>query len=101
MQDDTRDGPPVLTGRVVRAARSLLGWRQEDLGLHAGCSAISVRFYETGRSQSAKMSLAMTGAFASAGVRFDISESRIEIVQDVSVPVLPPELPSKMGVTSS
>ena len=97
MQDDTRDGQLVLTGRVVRAARSLLGWRQEDLGLHAGCSAVAVRFYETGRSQTVKMSLAMMRAFASAGVRFDISESRIEIVQDVSAPILPPELPSEMG----
>jgi hypothetical protein len=93
MKGDTRAGAVMLTGRVVRAARSLLGWRQEDLGLHAGCSAVSVRFYEADRSQTVKTSLALESAFASAGVRFNITESRIEIVQDRGAPVLPLELP--------
>ena len=60
----------LLSGPLVRAARVLLGWRQEDLAEKIGKAAITVRLYENGRIQSAKTSAAIEKVYKASGIKF-------------------------------
>lgn len=74
----------VLPGRLVRAARVLLGWRQEDLGEKIGKAAITVRLYENGRSQSATTSAAIEKVYKASGIIFTSRRGMITITIDTN-----------------
>lgn len=42
-----KPAPSPLTGRIIRAARALLGWTQGDLAEHAGVSLVTVQKIES------------------------------------------------------
>ena len=62
---------PILRGRVLRAARTLVDWSQARLACEACISRATVNAVETGRmSRECPACLAMVGALECAGVQF-------------------------------
>jgi transcriptional regulator with XRE-family HTH domain len=62
---------PVSRGRVLHAARALLGWTQARVAGEAGVSTAAVTALEVGRPGSRARSVAaVTAALERAGVRF-------------------------------
>ena len=61
----------VMHGRLVRAARVLLGWNQEQLAGAAGVSVGTIRDLENGRSSPrGRCARAIRRALEHGGVRF-------------------------------
>ena len=61
----------MITGRQVRAARSLLEWKAEDLAREAGLTRVTVSKIESGLVQPQEKTLAaIVGAFDKYGVEF-------------------------------
>jgi transcriptional regulator with XRE-family HTH domain len=61
----------VITGAQIRAARSLLGWKQTDLAKASGVSEISIKNIERGATDPRGSTLAsLQNAFTEAGVIF-------------------------------
>jgi transcriptional regulator with XRE-family HTH domain len=62
---------PVSRGRLLRAARDLLGWTQARVAHEAGVSTAAVTALEVGRRGPRRGSVAaITAALERAGVRF-------------------------------
>jgi DNA-binding XRE family transcriptional regulator len=62
---------PVSRGRLLHAARALLGWTQARVAHEAGVSTAAVTALEVGRPGPRRGSVAaITAAFERAGVRF-------------------------------
>ncbi|NIA68462.1 helix-turn-helix transcriptional regulator [Pelagibius litoralis] len=60
-----------MTPRQCRAARSLLGWTQQELVEASGVSMTSVRNFERGASQPIRANLAaLKAALESGGIVF-------------------------------
>ena len=58
-----------MIGAQIRAARSLLGWKQTDLAVAAGVSEISVKNIERGATDARGSTLAkIQAAFEAAGL---------------------------------
>jgi transcriptional regulator with XRE-family HTH domain len=61
----------MITAEQCRAARGLLGWKQQDLARHAGIGVVTVHQVEAGASQPRRATLAVIRkAFEAAGVEF-------------------------------
>ena len=61
----------MITPRQIRAARSLIGWKQSDLAAASGVSEISVKNIERGATDPRASTLgALQKAFLEAGVVF-------------------------------
>ena len=62
---------PMISGRQIRAARALVGWKQRELAAAAGISEISIKNAERGLVDSRGSTLnAIQQAFDRAGVIF-------------------------------
>jgi hypothetical protein len=62
----------VLTPRLCKAGRALLGWLQTDLSEHSGVGIATIRAYESeARGISKLMLVALERAFTDAGLEFD------------------------------
>jgi transcriptional regulator with XRE-family HTH domain len=62
---------PVISGRQIRAARALLGWKQLDLAKGAGVSEITIKNIERGVTDARGSTLAaIQDAFYKAGIVF-------------------------------
>jgi len=60
-----------VTPRQCRAARALLGWKQDVLAYRSGVSASAITHFESGRSRTYPRNIeAMETALNRAGVRF-------------------------------
>lgn len=60
-----------MTPRQCRAARALLGWKQEVLSFRSGVSISAVTQFESGRSRTYPRNIeAMQVALERAGARF-------------------------------
>jgi len=68
----------MISGRQIRAARALVGWKQRELAAAAGISEISIKNAERGLVDSRGSTLnAIQQAFDRAGVIFlDNSDTR-------------------------
>lgn len=63
--------PTVLTPRLCKAARALLGWRQEELAAASGIGLGMIRHFEAeARPTKRPLILALERAFTDAGVVF-------------------------------
>jgi transcriptional regulator with XRE-family HTH domain len=61
----------MISGKQIRAARALLGWKQRELATAAGISEVSIKNVERGVVDSRGSTLnAIQGAFDRAGVIF-------------------------------
>ena len=61
----------MITPSQIRAARSLIGWKQTDLAAASGVSEISIKNIERGSTDARGSTLAkIEGAFLAAGVEF-------------------------------
>jgi transcriptional regulator with XRE-family HTH domain len=61
----------MVTGPMVRAARALLNWTQEDLARRASVTPQTVRLFESGGSRPYRTTLAeIQRAFENAGIVF-------------------------------
>src|SRR5438045_2418343 len=61
----------MISGKQIRAARALLGWKQRELAAAAGVSEVSIKNVERGVVDSRGSTLnAIQGAFDRAGVIF-------------------------------
>ena len=61
----------VISGRQIKAARALLGWRQTDLAKASGISEMSVKNAELGHTDSRTSTIAaLEKAFNKAGIVF-------------------------------
>jgi transcriptional regulator with XRE-family HTH domain len=61
----------MLTPGQIRAARSLLGWKQTDLAERSGVSEISIKNIERGVTDARGSTLIkLQSAFESAGLQF-------------------------------
>ncbi|MCG8507287.1 MAG: helix-turn-helix transcriptional regulator [Sphingomonadales bacterium] len=61
----------MITPNLCRAARHLLGWRQEVLAERAEVSVTSIRRFESGRTSPHRATLkALKTAFEDAGIEF-------------------------------
>ncbi len=59
----------MLTGRQIRAARSLLGWNQTELAMAAGIAVNSVKNLEGGMTEpNPRTIIALRKALEAAGV---------------------------------
>jgi DNA-binding XRE family transcriptional regulator len=62
-----------LTPRLVRAARGLVGWQQDDLAKHSGVSKSTIGAFEI-RPETARLTTmnnrALIQAFEAAGIQF-------------------------------
>jgi DNA-binding XRE family transcriptional regulator len=90
---------PVSRGRLLHAARALLGWTQARVAHEAGVSTAAVTALEVGRPGPRRGSVAaITAAFERAGVRFLAAAEgmgqgvRYERPEPVSTGTRPPEL---------
>jgi transcriptional regulator with XRE-family HTH domain len=64
--------PTVLTPRLCKAARALLGWKQEDLSMATGIGVGMIRHFEAEtRPTRRPLILTMERAFTDAGLEFD------------------------------
>lgn len=62
---------PYITGKSIRAARSVLGWTQGDLAAKTGLSAVGIKNIEAGRTDSRISTMnAIQAAFEQSGVTF-------------------------------
>ena len=68
----------MISGKQIRAARALLGWKQRELAAAAGLSEVSIKNAERGVVDSRGSTLnAIQRAFDSAGVVFlDTGDTR-------------------------
>lgn len=63
--------PTVLTPRLCKAARALLGWRQEELSVASGIGVGMIRHFEAeARPTKRHLILALERAFTDAGIEF-------------------------------
>jgi DNA-binding XRE family transcriptional regulator len=90
---------PVSRGRLLHAARALLGWTQARVAHEAGVSTAAVTALEVGRRGPRGGSVvAITAALERAGVRFFAAAEgmgqgvRYERLASVSTGTCPPEL---------
>ena len=62
----------VITGKLIRAARALAGWTQNDLGRISGVSKSTIKAIEAGQTSRlmAANERLVVDAFESAGVEF-------------------------------
>jgi transcriptional regulator with XRE-family HTH domain len=61
----------MITGDQVKAARKLIGWSQETLGLEAGINQATVMKFERGESRAEERTIsAIQRALEAAGVEF-------------------------------
>jgi DNA-binding XRE family transcriptional regulator len=96
---------PVSRGRLLHAARALLGWTQARVAHEAGVSTAAVTALEVGRPGPRGGSVAaVTAAFERAGVRFLAAAEgmgqgvRYERPEPASSGVRAPELPLVPGM---
>jgi transcriptional regulator with XRE-family HTH domain len=63
--------PSVLTPRLCKAARALLGWNQDELAAYSAVGASTVKQYEAGlRMLKRPYLMALEVAFKDAGIEF-------------------------------
>ncbi len=61
----------MVTAGQCRAARGLLGWKQQELARHAGVGIVTVHQLEAGVSQPRRATLeVIRRAFEAAGIEF-------------------------------
>ena len=80
----------MITGRQIRAARGLLGWKQQDLSKKAEISIASVRRIESSAgvpSVNARKLEQMVSALRDAGISFSYEAGRIALEYDLSAEV--------------
>lgn len=74
----------VLTPRLCKAARAMLGWLQTDLATQSGVGVATIRAYESGARDISKLMLvALERAFADAGVEFLPAGLQVHQVQEL------------------
>lgn len=68
----------MITARQIRAARSLLGWTQEELSQKVGVSVPTIKRIEKNGLESIKAGSAevLENAFTSAGIEFIQDDTR-------------------------
>lgn len=71
--------------RLVRAARELLRWDQEQLADRAGVGLATVRRYERGKRVTAENAGKISAALRAAGVAFIDPSSSRELVEGVAL----------------
>jgi transcriptional regulator with XRE-family HTH domain len=60
----------LISCRQIRAARSLIGWTQKDLGRAIGVDERQIRFWERRLPSRPEKLRTLTEAFRAAGVEF-------------------------------
>ena len=62
----------MMTPNLCRAARHLLGWKQEDLAEHSEVGLTAIRRFESGKTANPHRTTlkALKNAFEDAGIEF-------------------------------
>jgi transcriptional regulator with XRE-family HTH domain len=70
----------TVVGSQIKAARTLLGWSQDELAGSSNVSTSSVKTFEYGRNlPSASIREAVQRALEDAGIEFSVGELRVRV----------------------
>ena len=72
----------MITPTLCRAARVLLGWKQEELATRSEVGVAAIRRFESGKTSPRRITLkALQAAFEEAGIEFIFRDGRAVGVQ--------------------